>query len=152
MAQLEEQRLCHDRFIRVVYVNKLIPDSAPGSELQEIKTKYRREKVETPAPLAVSTIFAVRSVPPAAQAMICEQQLAAILRYGILIVAIHHEKLASGVPPADIDKEVQKSVNLTGLADFDMILGVAHLYDKDLGIASSDSGSRRAAVRQMSSY
>jgi hypothetical protein len=152
MAQITEQRVCHESYIKAVFVDKLKADAAPGSDIPDIKGKLRVEEVTTPAPWAIGTIFLINSVPPPARPMICEQQLGAILRIGISIVAIHREKFAIGGADGEIDREVYKSLKLPTVTDFDMALGVAHLYDKDLGIPAFDPNTRRIAARQMASY
>jgi hypothetical protein len=77
-----------------------------------------------------------------------------MLRCAISIVAIVREKqvASAGATVDQYEKEIQRALKLTGNgADWEMVFGVAQIYDRGIG-GALDPGSKKGLARSLSSY
>jgi hypothetical protein len=149
-GQPDDQRL-HDEYIEASLIGKLTGDDTTV-KIEELKKRTRKDQVVSPAPWATGTVSLINWVPKNAKAAICEQQLNAMLRCAISIVAIVREKqvASAGATVDQYEKEIQRALKLTG-ADWEMAFGVAQLYDRGIG-GALDAGSKKGLARSLSSY
>jgi hypothetical protein len=146
----EDQKL-QDDYIEASVIGKLTGDDT-SARIEELKRRTRKDPVVSPAPWATGTVTLINWVPKNARAAICEQQLGAMLRCAISIVAIVREKQvgSAGATVDQYEKEIQRALKLTG-ADWEMAFGVAQLYDRGIG-GALDAGSKKGLARSLSSY
>jgi hypothetical protein len=149
----EEQRILYNQYLEITIIDKLAGDESVPTKLTELRQRFRVDAVVTPAPWAIGTVSLILWVPKNARRAICEQQLGAMLRCAISIVAIAHEKSTAGqlTQGEQNEREIQRALRLTGTADWEMAVGVAQLYDR--GIRSIfDVTNKKMIARALASY
>jgi hypothetical protein len=143
----------HDAYIEATVIGMIAGDDRTA-RLDDLKKPHRKTQVVTPAPWAVGTVTLINWVPRGAQAAICKQQLGAMVRCAISIVAIVREKqvASSGATVEQYEREIQRALKLTGNgADWEMAFGVAQLYDRGI-VGALDAGSKKGLAKSLSSY
>jgi hypothetical protein len=83
------------------------------------------------------------ALPEGARALFCEAELAALMRSAISLVALASDRPA-GISE-QLEKEIQSVLRLHGRADWEMLLSLARLYDRDIG--AKWPGQKPAMVR-----
>jgi hypothetical protein len=128
-APLDNQRGYHEQFIDAQFVQReLVDETTLSTELAAIRDRLRIEDVLAPAPWCLARIVLLTEAPPGARAFFCAQQLAAIVRIAVTLVALVQVKA-----PGDAgEKEMRAALALIGQADWDMAVALARLYDKDV--------------------
>jgi hypothetical protein len=70
------------------------------------------------------------------------------MRLAISLVALAHDRATGGITE-QTEREIQAALRLQGKADWDMILALARMYDKDI---ATKLGQRLGAIRRLSSF
>jgi hypothetical protein len=150
-APLEEQRACHEQFVDARFLQRADADDAGLSKkIGEIRERAQVRDVTVPAPWCVARVALLLETPDDARRLFCAEQLAAIVRTAVALVALVHTRPGDGQPLGEpVEREIRAALRLVGSADWDMAVAVARLYDKD--ITAKMSGGRRAQIRPFSS-
>jgi hypothetical protein len=150
-APLEEQRACHEQFIDVHFVQREDADEAGiNKKLGEIRERMQIRDVIVPAPWCIARVALLLETPDNARCFFCAEQLEAMVRTAIALVALVQMRPGDGQPLGEaVEKEIRSALRLVGNVDWDMAVAVARMYDKD--IHAKLSGGRRAQIRPFSS-
>jgi hypothetical protein len=128
---LETQKACHDLFVVGLFGMNSGDDPDAEQKFNDIRQKFNVMEVTSPAPWTLATVTTLLNLPDGTRHLFCEIELAALTRSAISLVA-----LASGRPAGiseQSEKEIQSVLRLHGKADWEMLLSLARLYDRDIG-------------------
>jgi hypothetical protein len=126
---LDDQRACHDRFVQVHFVQSEATDEAEHSAtLNLIRDELQIDDVLVPAPWCLGRVVMLIETAPELRLFFCAEQLAGILRIAISFVA-----LVQVSPPTEAaERELRTALGLVGQGDWDLIVALARLYDKEI--------------------
>jgi hypothetical protein len=145
---LEEQRACHEQFIDAHFVQRGDADEAALSKkLGEIRERLQIRDVVVPAPWCITRVTLLLEIPDDARCFFCAEQLGAMVRTAIALVALVQMKPGDGDDSAE--RDMRGVLRLAGNVDWDMAVAVARLYDKDIN--AKLSGGRRTQIRPFAS-
>jgi hypothetical protein len=127
-APPDDQRACHERFVQAHFVHGDTPDDAAlSAALNLIRDGLQIENVLAPAPWCLARVILLAEAAPQLRARFCAEQLAAIVRTAISLVA-----LMRVCPGEATDSETRAALGLVGQGDWDMVVALARLYDRDV--------------------
>jgi hypothetical protein len=146
---LDVQKACHEQFIETEFVVKAASeDTDTNHKFAEIREKFGLVDFTAPAPWALARIALLLSLPDDARRLFCATELGAVMRSAISLVALAHDRAAGGITE-QTEREIQAALGLQGKGDWDMVLALARMYDKDIATKLSQ---RLGAIRRLSSF
>jgi hypothetical protein len=121
----EEQTLCHEKYVGKMIddflgLSKSVVECRPDAEIRE-------------APWALVSMHLIQNVPGEMRGMMCEQQLNWVVRCAKSVIAIVRERINSGTMRfgESLEKELEEMLKLAGSGDWDIVMGLTQLFDKD---------------------
>jgi hypothetical protein len=147
----DELRAFHEEFINTKFVQKEIADEGGlNKRLGELRESLRVQDLTIPAPWCVVRVALLLETAGCARFLFCAEQLAAILRTAIALVAIVQTRSAETIAVGDgLEKELKTALRLVGGVDWEIAVALARMYDKD--ITAKLNGGKRALIRAFSS-
>jgi hypothetical protein len=146
---LDVQKSCHEQFVETFFVAKAVSEDADTNhKFAEIRGKFGIADITVPAPWALARIALLLSLPDNARHLFCATELGAVMRVAISLVALAHDRAAGGITE-QTEREIQAALRLQGKADWDMVLALARMYDRDI---TTKLAQRLGGIRRLSSF
>jgi hypothetical protein len=146
-ATPDQLRAWHEVFVRTQFVEReLAEESGVNKRLGELRDRLKLQDLVVPAPWCVVRVALLLETPDNARFLFCAQQLAAIVRTAVALVAIVQTKGDEALASGDgAEKEMRAALRLVGAVDWEVAIALARMYDKD--IAAKLNVGKSATIR-----
>ncbi|OHT00884.1 hypothetical protein TRFO_32358 [Tritrichomonas foetus] len=101
-------------------------DQEVKSQFTRIKNLYKVQQMTSPSHWALNTNLLLNQFPKLARKIVCEQQLAELLRTAFALISIQNGK------PEKLTAPILKLLRIQTQDDAEMVLAIAKLYDHDI--------------------
>jgi hypothetical protein len=146
-AAPDQLRALHEVFVRTHFVEReLADDSGVNQRIGELRDRLKIQDIVAPAQWCVVRVGLLIETPSNARVLFCEEQMAALVRTGIALVAIVQTKGEDAFAAGEAaEKEVRAALRLGGAGDWEIAVAIARMYDRD--IAGKLNVGRLATIR-----
>jgi hypothetical protein len=146
---LDVQKSCHEQFVEVLFgVSTVGEETDTDHQFAGIREKFGLVDITAPAPWALARVALLLSLPDDTRHLFCAIELEAIMRTAISLVALAQDRAAGGITE-QTEREIQTALRLQGKADWDMVLALARMYDRDI---TTKLGQRLVGIRRLSNF